>query len=121
MYLTFGEYQALGGGLAEAGFTRAEFNARKRVDALTDGRLVGAGVIPETVCMLMFELIERGLLGDLDGADVQSASNDGLSASYESGAEKTSRADALIADYLGGETDANGTPLLYRGGLGWVS
>jgi hypothetical protein len=87
------------------------------VDAATFGRLRRDGAPREAVKMLVFELVERRLLGSLTGEEVTSASNDGLSATYEGGREKRAAAERLIREYLAEETDAAGTPLLYRGNM----
>ena len=115
-YLTFHEYQALGGTLKEAEFIRAEFAARMKIDYMTRGLLREAP--PgwagwEAAKMLVMELIERGYLGDLDGNDYASEGNDGRSVSYESRAGK---AEALIRESLWSE-ELGGAPLIDRGGL----
>ena len=58
----------------------------------------------EKVEFLVLELIERGYLGNPNGADVTSMSNDGRSESYES---NTGKAGDLIRMYL---------PSLFPGG-----
>jgi hypothetical protein len=84
--LSYPEYRAYGGALGEAAFARAEFAARKMIGAATRGRLARDAAPGEAVRRLAFELVERGLLGALDGKNITGASNDGLSVSYENGA-----------------------------------
>jgi hypothetical protein len=100
MYLTFEDYQKLGGKLSEPLFTRAEMNARMLIDKLTRGQLQNYEAddpIWEKVRFLILELIERGYMGRLNGGDVTSESNDGRSKSYES---RDGKAEDLIRMYL---------------------
>jgi hypothetical protein len=86
------------------------------IDFHTCGRLARDAERREAARRLAFELIERGLLGALDGRNMTGASNDGLSVTYESGAAaRGAEARRLVRDFLGGEVDARGVPLLYAG------
>lgn len=112
MYLTFNEYVKMGGSLDEAAFYRLEFKARKLIDRLTFGRLMGLPEQPETVKKLMFELIDAEQ--DEKNGVLQSVSNDGYSETYATeGAGQKSV--SLIETYLSTEKTEDGTPLLYRG------
>lgn len=121
MYLAFEDYQDMGGALPSAEFARAEFAARKQVDAATFGRVRDDDPQREAVRMLVFELVERGLTGSLSGADMTSASNGGVSVSYApayAGAQdRRAEAARLIASYLSEEADGEGVPLLYAGNV----
>jgi hypothetical protein len=100
MYLTFEEYQKLGGKLSEPLFTRAEMNARMLIDKLTQNRLQSYKAddpVWEQVKFLVLELIERGYMGRLNGGDITSESNDGRSKSYE---KRDGKAEDLIRMYL---------------------
>ena len=100
VYLTFNTYREMGGKLKEPEFTRAEMNAAMLIDKLTRNRLqkLEAGdPIWIKVKFLTLELIERGYMGNLNGGDVTSESNDGRSRSYES---RDGRAEELIRTYL---------------------
>ena len=44
MYLTFVEYQSMGGKLTEQDFNRAEFSARSKIDNMSFNRLRTDGV-----------------------------------------------------------------------------
>jgi hypothetical protein len=99
-YLTFTDYQQMGGKLSELQFTRAEMGARMLIDQLTFNKLHGFEAddpIWDKVKFLVMELITRGYLGRLDGGDVTSESNDGRSKSYES---RDGKAENLIRTYL---------------------
>ena len=111
MYLTFKDYQSLGGKLTIADFTRHEFAARKAIDFLTFQRLQGIDLIPEELKMCVLELIERGYCGALDGREAISLSEGSLSASYESNKGKASE---IIRKYLDGLT-VQGIPVFYAG------
>lgn len=113
MYLTYNEYHDMGGTLTETAYTRLEYKARRDIDAYTFGRVKALTETPESVKMLMFELVG---LGDQDdnGGPVSSISNDGYSESYAV-IDGATKAENLIRSYLAGEVDGEGTPLLYRG------
>ena len=123
MYLTYAEYQAYGGTLAEADFTLAEFRARKRVDTLTDSRVEAMVEVPEAVKMAMMSIIRADSAVGVDvqaGAPlVASFSTDGYSENYGSAADQTANVEkqlnAEIRRLLYGVKDDGGVPLLYRG------
>jgi hypothetical protein len=84
VYLTFTEYQAMGGDLSETDFIQAEFIARKKINELTFSRLTNETPIRESVKMCIFGLIERGYCGSLDGKKIKSESLEGaLYLTYE--------------------------------------
>ena len=105
MYLTFAEYQAWGGKLNELGFNRAEFMARMKINALTHNRLENEDPVREVVKRLVFELIERGYTGALDGVEIASQREGGLSATF---ASKERKAEELIELFLGDEVSIGG-------------
>ena len=120
-YLTYDEYKEYGGSLDETAFSRLEFKARKVVDARTFGRLKDESEVSESVKRLMFELI--GLVSNSDyssedySPEVNSEGNDGYSVSFVSGTVMTiemadEKMKQLIDEYLTGEKDSDGTPLL---------
>jgi hypothetical protein len=99
IFLEFTQYQELGGKLSETEFYRAERYARVKILSLAPQLRIknDDDLIWDDVKFLQFELIERGYLGKLDGADKTSESNDGRSVSWES---KEGKADNLIKDFL---------------------
>lgn len=122
-YLEYSEYQAYGGTVAERAFLAAEFQARKRIDYLTDSRVQTMAQVPEAVKLCMTSIINANAAV---GADALSASplvasfnTDGYSESHGSAADQQAALqNALnrqIREMLSGELDDNGTPLLYRG------
>lgn len=122
-YLTYDEYTAYGGTLAETDFTLFEFRARKRIDYLTASRVQAMAVVPEAVKLCMMSLIKvdgkYGVDAQMDNPVIASYNTDGYSESYGSAAEQSAAAQKSMADMictmLDGETDDNGVPLLYRG------
>ena len=116
-YLDFERYGELGGRLDGGRFARAEFSARMKIDELTHGRLES---VPdesptwEKVRMLVLELVERGWLGDLDGVDLKSQSDEGTSETYES---VDGKADAMTRQYLGNEKTPDGVWLINPTGV----
>lgn len=121
-YLTYAEYQLMGGTLSEQEFIRLEFKARKRIDRLTDSRVQNMASVPEAVKMCMYSVIT--LIGTV-GAEAQatnptvtSYNTDGYSESYGHSLSVEAAdisVDKTIKSDLYGELDDNGVPLLYRG------
>ena len=88
-YLTYTEYQALGGSaIGGMPFNLLEFEARRRIDNETFNRLVGGNDIPQEVKICEYELINtiKGYIGDNNtnatNGNVASESTDGYSISY---------------------------------------
>ena len=121
-YLTYAEYVSLGGTATEQNFNALEFKARKRIDRITDGRVRNMQEVPEAVKRLMMALITiDAATGDEAQAAnpvVTSFNNDGYSESYGhamSSTDADKRMNAIVGEYLYGELDDEGTPLIYRG------
>jgi len=121
-YLTYAEYQSYGGTASNTDFTMLEFRARKRIDRLTASRVQNMVTVPEAVKLCMMSLIgidsKAGAEAQVDNPVVTSFNTDGYSESYGKAlsvdeADKTM--SISIRSMLWGETDDNGTPLLYRG------
>ena len=123
MYLTYEEYLAYGGTLAEGDFNLAEFRARKRIDYLTDRRVAAMAEVPEAVKLAMMSIIRVdgavGVDAQAGAPPVASFSTDGYSENYGSAADQTANAERQLNEeirrLLYGEKDDNGVPLLYRG------
>lgn len=117
-YLTYEDYQSMGGTLTNAAFSRFEFSAERHIDRLTHGRIVGEEPAREAVKKLMYEMIAYlATIDDVARSGVKSMSNKGMSASYVSAAERRAHITELAIDYLSDETtnDDYETPLLYAG------
>ena len=123
MYIDLTYYMQNGGkaGMTDAAFSRNEFRARKLVDQRTQGRVKSMTQVPEAVKRLMVELVT---LESTQGAElienqaVTSFSNDGYSETYADPltADRVKEIEIdLVEEYLSGEVDDDGTPLLYLG------
>lgn len=133
MYLTYEEYQTMGGTLDETTFGDLEFEAEALVNWYTFNRLKNDSVFPVELKRLMKYLvnllrIKGNILNSSDngstqgsGSAITSQSNDGVSVSYNvlSAAEvaETCKQDAAdaIKQYLQGVMNEAGQLLLYRG------
>lgn len=134
MYLTYQEYQNMGGTLDEPAFNDLEFEARTYVDWVTFNRLRNEEVIPERVkeCIYhIIKLIQNKLEAlnanptsseDSSGSGgILSQSNDGVSITFNrlTAKEVLDTMDKEITDaierYLQGVTNSLGRKLLYRG------
>lgn len=124
-YLTQDQYAAYGGQLPAAVFVQLELKCRKRIDRLTDSRvqaMAEAGNVPEAVQLCMVALINMeskvGATAQVDRPSVTSFTTDGYTEHYGNlpdGSEADAQMDRLVRDYLFGEVDGYGVPLLYRG------
>lgn len=134
MYLTYQEYQNMGGTLDETTFNDYEYEAETLVDWYTFNRLHGETEYPEAVLKCVYHLINLlelkaaaigtgagGESGNSDGKVVASQSNDGVSISYNVMAASelaTLAKDEMensIKRYLNGVMNSLGRKLLYRG------
>lgn len=121
-YLTYSEYQEMGGTLSPADFQQAEYDARKRIDRLTDMRVQYMEAVPEDVKRCMMKLI---VVGTAAGAEAQishptvtSFSNDGYTETYGkamSAEDANTAMDQIIQTGLYGVLNDHGVPLLFRG------
>ena len=127
-YLTYDEYMSFveeseGAELSETAFTTAEFRARKTIDYWTDSRVQAMEKVPEAVkhCMLAIIKLDSkyGAEAQIENPLLSSFNTDGYSESYGSATDQQAAAKQAVNDcirqWLYGETDDNGTPLLYRG------
>jgi len=134
MYLTYEEYQAMGGTLDAASYDNYEFEAEALVNWYTFNRLSQDTQIPSQVKRLMKYLIDTAkqqndLLGQSSGgsssegivAAIASQSNDGVSISYNVLSAKDLMESLKLSEkttiemYLQGVMNEAGRKLLYRG------
>ena len=115
MYLSYADYQSLGGTLTNTAFTLLEFKARSLIDFYTQKRIQNMATVPEVVEKCMFELI-----GKLDtesqtgGGMLTSESSGSYSYSVDIASVKLSMANT-IRTYLTWQTDDNGVYLISAG------
>lgn len=135
MYLTYDEYQSLGGTLDETTFSDFEFDAEQIINWHTFNRLANDTYYDYSVKRLTYKLIEINYmkqqaktLGKMDGgveqtgnSAISSQSNDGFSTTYNVlNASESLRVfeedtERLINQYLQYATNSMGHRLLYRG------
>ena len=121
-YLTYQEYQLLGGTLEEMPFKLLEFNARKKIDERTFGRLVDKGQEYKEVKLCVYNMITT--LNSYSSYDTQnkaisSESTDGYSISYGTPQKsiteaKNSELEDVIDTYLS-NLIVDDVRVLYRG------
>ena len=121
-YLTYQEYQLLGGTLEEMPFNLLEFNARKKIDERTFGRLVNKGQEYKEVKLCVYNMITT--LNSYSSYDTQnkaisSENTDGYSISYGTPQKsvteaKNSELEDIIDTYLS-NLIVDDVPVLYRG------
>lgn len=122
-YLTYEEYSEIGGTLDLTAFNRNVDRACAFIDASTQNRLQSVLEVSTKVKACVRDLVEYLANNLSSGKSVTSKSQSagGVSES-ESYANKTTdelNAEMLciVYDYLIGEKDDNGTPLMYRGAM----
>ena len=121
-YLTYQEYQLLGGTLEEMPFNLLEFNARKKIDERTFGRLVNKGQEYKEVKLCVYNMIttlNSYSLYDTQNKAISSESTDGYSISYGTPQKsiteaKNSELEDVIDTYLS-NLIVDDVSVLYRG------
>jgi len=133
-YLTYEEYQQMGGTLDEPTFSFLGFDAESFIDWYTFNRLWNETEIPDRVKQCMFFLIKllatknNLLMPDVNAtngvnanAQLMAQANDGVSVQYsvlhadEIYYNSKKEIDEAIKRYLNGVTNSLGRKLLYRG------
>lgn len=134
MYLTYAEYNNMGGAtIEETAFNALEFEARATIDWWTFNRLQNEQTYPEAVKRCMFALIklikdkqdamvtEPQVESGVRTAGITHQSNDGVSTSYNvisarSAVEMLKQdIEMTIRRYLQGVRNSLGQKVLYRG------
>lgn len=127
-YLTYAEYQALGGSaIGQVPFNLLELEARRKIDIKTQNRLINSEEIPEVVKVCMFKLINsiesysQTTENISSNGNVASENTDGYSISYMTPnqisdvvASKSVELEDIIRTYLLGYIH-DGEHLLYVG------
>lgn len=123
-YLTYTEYQELGGTLDQLPFNLLEYQARKEIDLNTKLRLVNETSIPDEVKMCLFELIttlEKYVQEQGFNVNYTSESIDGYSKSFATAgqiaeivkAKRVELDDIILRDLYG--VIVNGEHVIFRG------
>ena len=125
-YLEFDKYEELGGSIEETPFNILEFEARRKIDERTQGRLKGIEQLPIEVKMCMFALINTingytNAYQNNSNKNIASESVGSYSVSYASGTQiqeiknsKNVEIEEIIRTYLMGVV-VNGKHILYIG------
>lgn len=124
-YLTYNEYRALGGTIELTPFNLLEFEARRKIDERTLGRLKNVASVPQEVKMCVFALINSinsyGSSTSENNKNIASESTDGYSVSYVTGGtiqetiqSKSVELNDIINTYLIGVI-VNGEHIMYAG------
>lgn len=123
IYLTYGEYEEIGGICDLTAFNRNIDRACGVIDNATHNRIEYMAEVPQRVKALCRDLVEYLARNDTTEIAVTSRSQSagGVSES-ESYATKTADdvygdIQNMVYDYLLNVTDDKGTPLLYRGAM----
>ena len=123
IYLTYGEYSAMGGICNLTAFDRNIDRACGFVDLHTKSRLQSVLEVSQRAKACVRDLVEC-LANNLSGAKAvtsksQSAGGVSESESYATKTDDEINAAMLniVYDYLAAETDDNGTPLMYKGAM----
>jgi len=114
-YLTYAEYQSLGGTLDEVPFSILELTARGMVDERTHNRLKGLQEQKTEVKVCIFELIDN--MPKPSKTNISSENIDGYSVSYanKTSIEQQKLYDEIIRSNLIMCQLEDGTPYLYCG------
>lgn len=123
-YLTYNEYQELGGNLNQMPFNLLEYQARKEIDLNTKNRLMETDEIPNEVKMCVFELINtlNKYVSDANfNVNYTQETIDGYSRAYATASQiseivrskKIEIDDIILRDLYG--VIVNNEHLIYRG------
>lgn len=121
-YLTYEEYESLGGTLDEMPFNILELKARQVINERTQNRLKNIKEMPQEVKICVYDLINTmnkyNLSDNSTSSNISSENTDGYSVTYKSGTELTEEQKKQYDDVM--ETDLYGvivdnTPILYLG------
>ena len=115
-YLTYADYQSMGGTLAQAAFNSFVFEAGRHIDRLTHERVVGETPVREAVKNLTFRIVEfLRTSSEAMNSGIKSAGNGAASVTYFTPKEIRAQIARFSADYLAGEITDDGTLLMYAG------
>lgn len=116
-YLTYEDYQALGGTLSLKSFNLLEYKSRKQIDHYTFNRLIDG--VPEDIeydiKLTMFNLIRINNNAE-STSNKTNESIDGYSVTYGGTQQSSAEIESTIEMLLSG-LEINGEPLLYAGGV----
>ena len=135
MYLTYADYQNMGGTLVETTFDEYEFIAESVVNWVTFNRLKNETTYPEELSKLMYVLIDLikarmdalknnfvAETGEVAGGSITRQSNDGVTIEFNSLSASSimeytndKKLGDMVRMYLNGLKNSLGQSLTYRG------
>ena len=115
-YLTYADYQSMGGTLAQAAFSVFSYEADRHIDRLTHNRVASETPVREAVKRLAFRVVEfQRNSNEAMTAGIKSASNSAVSVTYFTPKEVRNQIARFAMDYLAGEVTDTGVLLTYAG------
>lgn len=115
-YLTYADYEGMGGTLAQAAFSRLSFEADRHIDRLTHERVVAETTVREAVKQLAFRIVEfLRTSEEAMTSGVKSASNGAASVTFFTPKDVRAQIARFAVDYLAGEVTNDGILLTYAG------
>lgn len=111
-YLSFSEYQELGGKIVEQPFKNLEYRAEKEIDKLTFNRLRKIVTYPQELKMCVYELIS--ILNGEGNSSYISETVGNYSKTKRSSKDIEEVKNSIIEKYLS-DIKVDNIPVLYRG------
>jgi len=114
-YLTFKEYEGLGGTLSVSAFNLLEYRSRMKIDEESQGRLKVLTEQKQEVKLCVYDLISK--LKKYAESTISKESVDGYSIDYnvKTIEEQEYELSDIVFNYLINSRLDDGTPYLYRG------
>lgn len=121
LYLTYEEYQSIGGVVDESAFKRYIFKACSIIDKETFNRVEKESIVPDCVKYLCRDLVEYFSNHDSTEKNISSKSesagviSESVSYVNKSAKDISEEIERTLSDYLDSSTNSNGVAWRYRG------
>lgn len=114
-YLTYEEYQNIGGKLEKMPFNLLEYRARKEIDKNTFGRFLKVNDYPQELKLCINELInEMQIYNDVGNKSSETVGSYSVTFNKPVSSEENKIFENIIKSYLS-NTKIDGVPVLYAG------
>lgn len=114
-YLTYSEYQEIGGKLQQMPFNLLEYRARKEIDKNTFGRFLNVNDYPQELKLCINELInEIQIYNDVGNKSSETVGSYSVAFNKPVSSEENKIFKNIIKSYLS-NTKIDGVPVLYPG------
>ena len=114
-YLTYSEYQGIGGKLQQMPFNLLEYRARKEIDKNTFGRFLNVNDYPQELKLCINELInEIQIYNDVGNKSSETVGSYSVAFNKPVSSEENKIFKNIIKSYLS-NTKIDGVPVLYPG------